>query len=130
MSSAILLYTTAIFKKLAGILKLSYKEKQTEYSHFKPKLSFKNIFNFLLTFLIVPYSFSPLQQKSSEFQKEDKARERKRFEMQLYLPSKPRALSTLPAWQVFVLGTVRGHREKACLPCAVQRLAALRTEKW
>lgn len=73
MSSAILLYTTAIFKKLAGIFKASYKEKQTDDSHFKPELSFKNVFNFLLTFLIVPYGFSLLQQNSSEFPKEDKA---------------------------------------------------------
>lgn len=119
MSSAILLYTTAISKKLAGIFKSSYKEKQTQGSHFKPGLSFKNIFNFSLTFLIVPSGFSPPQLKSSEFQKEDKASQRKRFEMQLYLPSKPRAPSTLPAWQGFVLGAVREHREKAHLPCAV-----------
>lgn len=43
--------------------------------------------------------------------------------MQLYLPSKPRAFLTLPAWQVFALGTVCRHREKPRLPCAVQHLA-------
>lgn len=79
MSSAILLYTTAILKKLAGIFKSSYKEKQTEDSHFKPKLSFKNVFNFLLTFSIVPSGFLLLRQESSEFPTEDKAHERKRF---------------------------------------------------
>jgi len=73
VSSAILLYTTAIFKKLAGIFKPSDKETQTEDSHFQLELSFKNVFNFLLTSLIVPYGFSLPRQKSSEFQREDKA---------------------------------------------------------
>lgn len=118
MSSAILLYTTAILKKLAGIFKSSYKEKQTEDSHFKPGLSFKNVFNFLLTFSIIPYGFSPLPQKSPEFQTEDKAQERKRFETQLALPAETAALPALPAWQVSTLGAVRGHGETARLPCA------------
>lgn len=100
MSSAILLYTTAIFKKLAGIFKSSYKEKQTEDSHFEPELSFKNVFNFLLTFLIVSYGFSPPQQKSSGFEKEDKAGVR--LEMQPCLPGKPRALPALPAQKDFL----------------------------
>lgn len=43
--------------------------------------------------------------------------------MQLYLPSKPRAFLTLPARQVFALGTVCRHREKPRLPRAVQHLA-------
>lgn len=120
MSSAILLYTTAILKKLAGIFKSSYKEKQTEDSHFKPKLSFKNVFNFLLTFSIVPSGFSLLRQESSEFPTEDKAHERKRFVTQLTLPAEPRALPTLPARWVFVRGAVRGRGEKARLLCALK----------
>lgn len=120
MSSAILLHATAIFTKLAGIFKSGYKEKQTEDSHVKPQLSFKNLFNFLLTFLTFPYDSPPPQLKSSEFQKEDKAGRRKRLEAWLGLHSEAR---TLPARQDFVLGAVHGHRGKARSLSAVQRLA-------
>lgn len=75
MSSAILLYAPAIVRKLAGIFRAGYKEKQTGDSHFQPKLSFKSVSNFLFTFLIVSYSLSLLQQQSLGFPKEDKAEE-------------------------------------------------------
>lgn len=73
MSSAILLYTPAIVRKLAGIFRAGYKGKQTEDSHFQPELSFNSVSNFLFTFLIVPYGLSLLQHQSFGFPKEDKA---------------------------------------------------------
>lgn len=75
MSSAILLYSPAIVRKLAGIFRAGYKEKQTEGSHFQPELSFKSVSNFLFTFLVVPYGLSVLQQQSLGFPKEGKAEE-------------------------------------------------------
>lgn len=114
MSSAILLYTTAIFKKLAGIFKSSYKEKQTEGSHFEPELSFKNIFNFLLTFLIVSYGFSPPQQKSSGFEKEDKAGVR--LGMQPCLPGQPKLSLLFQHRMIFFFYKVKfGPYTQTCL---------------
>lgn len=83
--------------------------------------------------MIVPYGSSLPQQKGSEFQKEDKAGERKGFEMQLYLPAEPRALSAPAARQVSVLGAGRGapgagRGEEARLPRAAR--AWPRMETW
>lgn len=114
MSSAVLLYSPAIVRKLAGIFRAGYKEKQTEDSHFQTELSFKSISNFLFTFLIVPHGLSLLPQQSLGFPKEDKAEE------EVWdVAGKLRALLVLPASRIFVLSAVRGCWKKAHV---VQRL--------